>query len=250
MSVRLRYSFAQDKHDSSCRTQLGVYDGDALDASEIANALVHDQVNLRDIAELRFYHRHELGFVTKPRDDRLPLADFLSDDGTLLVKFVGATPRSVIGPSVVVDPNIGFLLDTLNPIIRMRFNAAGASVTRVYRAHIRTVGLRFCCSIRTQAAFVFRMPFTPVFTQQPIPLGRGVDLCWGLCLTFATFQNHAGFVLLVGVPVGLSVGASLVRGGTLVPLVHPENSPDFLVERIKLRSIEEQKALRVGEPEP
>jgi hypothetical protein len=137
-------------------------------------------------------------------------------------------------PTFVVDPNVGVVLDTLNPIVRFRFDAAGQVVSRVYRAFIHTIGPRLDLSVRFQAAFVMRLPFAPAFTQAPIALGRGIDICWGLCITIASFRDTDGFLLLVGVPLGLSVGASFIRGGSLVPLVHPENEPDFLVERIRV----------------
>jgi hypothetical protein len=231
--VRVAYAFTHEVSENSCRASLSVYDGDVVDASDVACALAADNVNLRHIAEMRFYSALEQSFIAKPADGRLPIAEFVdAKTGQLHVKFVSASPRSLIGPSVVVDPNVGFLLDTLNPVIRMRFNAAGFPVTRVYQAKIRTVGPRFCCSVRTQAGFVFKMPFKEVFEQRPIPIGRGIDLCWGLCITLAAFQDYAGFVVLVGVPVGFSVGASLIRGGTMLPVVHPENHPDFLEQRI------------------
>jgi len=30
---------------------------------------------------------------------------------------------------------------------------------------------------------------------------------------------------MIGVPVGLSIGGSFIKGGWLVPLLHPENDP-------------------------
>jgi hypothetical protein len=32
-------------------------------------------------------------------------------------------------------------------------------------------------------------------------------------------------MLMIGVPVGLSIGGSFIRGGWLVPMLHPENDP-------------------------
>jgi hypothetical protein len=238
--VRVAYAFTHEVSENVCRASLPVYDGNMIDAIDVANALAADNVNLRNIAELRFRSSRERAFVRV--DGRLPIDEFVdARTGKMHVKFVSASPRSLIGPAVVVDRNLGFLLDTLNPVVRMRFNAAGFPVTRVYQAKIRTIGPRFCCSLRAQAGFVFRLPFKEVYDQRPIPIGRGIDLCWGLCITIATFQDYAGFVFLIGVPVGFSVGASLVRGGTFLPVVHPENHPDFLQQRIKLQEQQMQE---------
>lgn len=60
---------------------------------------------------------------------------------------------------------------------------------------------------------------------QPIALGRGIDIAWPpFHLTWASFKDTSGGVLMFGLPVGLCAGVSLVTGGVL----HPVPGPDIL----------------------
>jgi hypothetical protein len=249
-AVRIVYSFPQDKRDNSVWGALPLFDGDVFHVNDVANVLVQDHVNLRTIGEVRYWHQRDRAFVAAPADGLLPRAAFVDKYGAMKLQFVVGHARSLLGPSFVVDPNVGVVLDTLNPIVRFRFDAAGQVVSRVYRAFIHTIGPRLDLSVRFQAAFVMRLPFAPAFTQAPIALGRGIDICWGLCITIASFRDTDGFLLLVGVPLGLSVGASFIRGGSLVPLVHPENEPDFLVERIRVAEADAAAAKAAAEQAP
>jgi hypothetical protein len=241
-AVRIVYSFPQDKRDNSVWGALPLCDGDVFHVNDVANVLVQDHVNLSTIGEVRYWHHRDRAFVAAPADGLLPRAAFVDKYGAMKLQFVVGHARSLLGPTFVVDPNIGVFLDTLNPIVRFRFDAAGQVISRVYRAFIHTIGPRLDFSVRFQAAFVLRLPFAPAFTQGPIALGRGIDICWGLCITIASFRDTDGFLLLVGVPLGLSVGASFIRGGSLVPMVHPENEPDFLVERLRVSEVEAAEA--------
>jgi hypothetical protein len=126
-----------------------------------------------------------------------------------------------------VDPNFGFFYDRLNPVIRLPFLAAGQLFKRMYQADITTVGIKLDVSIRCQIVFSFRTPFKPLYYHEPIQLGRGLEVVWGIHLMWCSFAETSGGILMFGIPVGLAAGISYVTGGTLVPVEPQDPKENF-----------------------
>ncbi len=101
-----------------------------------------------------------------------------------------------------------------------------------YPALIKTAGIKAEIDIRCQLAFLYRSPFKKLYYHEPIELGKGVDfiLTSLIHVTWASFKGASrrlpsvviaietsGGVLLIGFPLGLAAGISVVRGGVLNP---------------------------------
>jgi hypothetical protein len=63
----------------------------------------------------------------------------------------------MLGPSMSMDFNLGLILDTLNPNLRVDYRAAGVLHRRAYTARIRTIGLKADISCRMQGSWL-RIP--------------------------------------------------------------------------------------------
>ena len=59
-SVRVTYAWPTDQRVSAVRARLPLYDdGSALDVNDLVNVLVEDKVNLRNVNDIRYWHRND-----------------------------------------------------------------------------------------------------------------------------------------------------------------------------------------------
>jgi len=121
------------------------------------------------------------------------------------------------GPYISIDPNIGGIIDTLNPTFNPVFGIAGKLAGRKFSSHIRSWGLKLDFSFRLQMIFLIRPPFKELYYNEPIELGKGIDIQSGFHLTWVSFKNYPGGVLMAGIPIGLGAGISFITDGVLIP---------------------------------
>ncbi len=126
-----------------------------------------------------------------------------------------------------MDPNFGFFYNRLNPVLRLLFQASGDQLERKYQADITTIGLKADVSIRCQMVVCYRVPFRELYYHEPIKLGRGFEVMWGLNVMWCSFADTPGGIFMVGIPVGLAAGISYITGGNLVP-IEPEETQENL----------------------
>jgi len=251
--LKIKYSFEGDPslHPRVFKTRINA-DQDTLAVSELYDLLVEDRVNLRTVAGLRYYKPKDDGFVNV-LGESINLNKAVKDD-TLELQLEKSKSRALmIGPIISFDPNFGLFFDRLNPIINTTFLAVGQLFKRKYQMDLTTAGIKFDLSVRSQFIFFFRAPFKQMYYHEPIKLGRGLDVQWVFHLTWCSFAETSGGVLMVGIPIGLAAGISLVTGGQLNPVnseVREDNwpTPSVHMEQVKVpKTVEGQQST---EPQP
>jgi len=227
--LTVRYSFEGDSaHPRVFKVKIK-QDLASVTVSQLYDWLVEDRVNLRAVSGIRYWKPKDNGFVKVSADEILLSKAMMETDLIELELEKSRSKALFIGPVISVDPNFGVLWNRLNPIIRLPFLACGQLFKRKYQADIISVGLKFDLSIRCQVAFMYRAPFKQIYYHEPIQLGRGMELIWGMHITWCSFANTSGGILLVGIPIGLAAGVSYITGGTLVPVETSNPKENFPV---------------------
>jgi len=125
-----------------------------ITGAEIRSLLVQDRLNLRTIANLRYYRCDINGYILVQPDEEISLAEFT--DCPLQLQLEKSTSKSnFMGPMFCIDPNIALFRDALNPVCTLNFMAAGKSHFRKYRANFISYGFKFETSVRFQFAWFF-----------------------------------------------------------------------------------------------
>jgi len=226
--ITIRYSFEGDgQHPRVFKTKIAA-DAISIKVTELYDLLVDDRVNLRTVSGIRYFKPKDRGFV-KVSGDEILLSKALHDHTIALELEKSRSKALVIGPQISVDPNVGIIYNRLNPVLRLPFLACGQLFKRKYQADILTVGLKLDVSVRCQVFFCFRTPFRALYYHEPIRLGRGMELVWGLHVTWCSFADTSGGILMVGVPVGLAVGVSYITHGMLLPMQVEDANENFPV---------------------
>jgi len=195
-----------------------------LSKEELQNLFVEDGVDLRYVENIRYLHEKEGGYVNIPSHGIFFFLHKVKDKG-LYLQLQKSRGTKLLQPSVGFDFNLAFIFDTLNPTIKTKLVACGEITERVYRAAIKGVGPKFDLSLRSQLILVFGPPFKQLYYHEPIELGRGIDILWGFHLTWVSFKNTSGGILMMGFPLGLALGISYIWGGVLTPQTnHVDNS--------------------------
>jgi len=221
--LTVRYSFEGDSaHPRVFKVKIKE-DLASVTVSQLYDWLVEDKVNLRAVSGIRFWKPKDSGFVKVSSDEILLSKAMIEPDLIELELEKSRSKALFIGPIISVDPNFGILWNRLNPIIRLPFLACGQLFKRKYQADIVTVGFKVDLSVRCQVAFMYRAPFKQIYYHEPIQLGKGLELIWGMHITWCSFANTSGGILLVGIPVGLAAGVGYITGGFLNP-VDPDNA--------------------------
>lgn len=191
---------------------------ETLSEEDIFNILTEHQVNLQSASSIRYFKDKYGGYVSIP-ENGIPFSKIKENVLELHLE-KSRSKELYMGPMFGADFNYGLILNTLNPKLYTRFLAAGKLFRRPYQASIYCIGLKGEISFRCQVAFFTRPPFKDIYLHQPIELGRGFDIAWPpVHLTYASFKNTSGGVVLIGVPLGLVFSLSLVKSGILIPIV-------------------------------
>jgi hypothetical protein len=131
---------------------------------------------------------------------------------------------NISGVAFAFDPNAGFLNDNQNPRFTAVFkDAQGKIKKRTFDCLINSVGLKIALGFNF--AFIF---FTGDIdfenSNQILKLGTGIDISsallpvpFSLLALHAPFKNAPGGITMIGGSLGLSMGLSMVTGGTLTP---------------------------------
>ncbi len=131
---------------------------------------------------------------------------------------------NISGVAFAFDPNVGLLNDNQNPRFTAVFkNSQGAIKKRTFDCRINSVGLKVALGINF--AFIF---FTGDIdfenSNQVLKLGTGIDISTAfipiplsLLALHAPFTNAPGGLTMIGGSLGVSMGLSMVTGGTLTP---------------------------------
>ncbi|MBX9831071.1 hypothetical protein K2X40_03870 [Candidatus Babeliales bacterium] len=139
---------------------------------------------------------------------------------TLLAKL---RSYKVTGFSFCVDPNFAFFVETQNPEFTVQYkNQYGEVKMRNYQAKINTIGFKIEASIKLDLILFVNTDMNFYDSNKEIIIGNGIDanlsLGLGVGITYASFANMAGGMLILSIPL-LFAGPSLsyVSGGSLTP---------------------------------
>ncbi|MBY0353817.1 hypothetical protein K2W90_05635 [Candidatus Babeliales bacterium] len=129
----------------------------------------------------------------------------------------------VTGFSFCIDPNFAFFVETQNPEFTVQYkNQSGEIKMRNYQAKINTIGFKIEASIKLDLILFVNTDMNFYDSNKAIIIGNGIDanlsLGLGVGITYASFANMAGGMLILSIPL-LLAGPSLsyVSGGSLTP---------------------------------
>ncbi|MBS1988264.1 hypothetical protein JST56_04690 [Candidatus Dependentiae bacterium] len=133
---------------------------------------------------------------------------------------------NISGVAFAFDPNAGFLNDNQNPRFTAVFkDAQGKIKKRTFDCLINSVGLKIALGFNFVFIF-FTGDIDFENSNQVLKLGTGVDIStsilpillpFSLLALHAPFKNAPGGITMIGGSLGLSMGLSMVTGGTLTP---------------------------------
>ncbi|MCK4651115.1 hypothetical protein KAT08_02970 [Candidatus Babeliales bacterium] len=139
----------------------------------------------------------------------------------------------ITGIATTVDPNLALIFDIQNPILQVIYkNSIGEIKTRKYQALVKSIGLKLEFDFKIDLIFIVGTDFNFYDSDKTIELGPGIDLKTNIIdFTYASFNNHDGGMIILGIPIlgelsnfltyGISlclVGISYVSGGYLIPI--------------------------------
>jgi hypothetical protein len=124
-----------------------------------------------------------------------------------------------MGPFPNFNFNYAFIMNNMSPTVRVKMNTVAGTLERSYKSYFKGYGINIDFSMRCQALTFLRSPFPDVYWKRPIELGKGIDIAFPFAfhITYMSFKNSSGGILMVGIPVGFAAGITYFQGGSLIP---------------------------------
>eukprot|EP01080_Neovahlkampfia_damariscottae_P010588 gene10588-3106_t len=214
--IKLKY-FYDSNLPNICDADIGINKENKIVSQDIFDSLVNDKINLRKISTIRYYNEDEDAYMLL-KDNELDATKIKNDTLTLKLEKSSSTSRYA-GPFTNFLFNFGLLINNMQPTLRVKMNTVAGTIERVFDGYFKGIGLTVDCSVRCQGFFFIRSPFHDVYWEQPIELGKGIDIAFpfALHITYMSFKNTSGGVLMIGIPVGFAAGITYFEGGSLIP---------------------------------
>jgi hypothetical protein len=164
--------------------------------------------NLRN--DLALYADDDLGFNIRKE---------LDDNSESMIKELKKFKISAF--AWAVDPNASLIIhDLQNPEFIVKFRSPhGVIKTRKIQARIHAWGFKIEFAIRLDLIFFVDTTLDFENMSRTIHLDRGIDVTLQpIAITVCGFREHAGALLMLSIPIGISGGLMMVTGGTLTPV--------------------------------